>query len=90
MCCKEGLTPRRLKSGCWQFTAKGVLSRTTVYWQAAAGISPAFLDDLMARLPVPFRALWVAGGLEFMAVFEKACQFLGIAFYVLSLRSPQA
>ncbi len=48
-----------------------------------------FLDELIARLPVPVQAIQVDGGSEFMAGFETACQAKGIALYVLPPRSPK-
>ena len=75
-----------------QFTAVDVVSRCAVVGarsQATAGTATAFLDDLLARMPVPVQAIQVDGGSEFMAGFEIACQDRGIALYVLPPRSPK-
>ncbi len=37
----------------------------------------------------PIRAIQIDGGSEFKALFEAACQALGIALYVLPPRSPK-
>ncbi len=75
-----------------QFTAIDVVSRCAVLGvraQATAGTATVFLDELIARLPVPVQAIQVDGGSEFMADFEAACQAKGIALYVLPPRSPK-
>lgn len=75
-----------------QFTAIDVVSRCAVVGvrsQATAGTATAFLDELLARMPVPVQAIQVDGGSEFMAAFETACQERGIALYVLPPRSPK-
>ncbi|ETN89560.1 integrase core domain-containing protein, partial [Thermus sp. NMX2.A1] len=48
-----------------------------------------FLSRLVAQAPFPIRAVQVDGGSEFMAEFEKTCQGLGIALFVLPPRSPK-
>lgn len=75
-----------------QFTAIDVVSRTAVVGvraTASAGTAAAFLDELVARMPVPIEAIQVDGGSEFMAGFETACRDRGIARYVLPPRSPK-
>jgi len=75
-----------------QFTAIDVVSRTAVLGvraTASAGTAAAFLDELVARMPVPVQAIQVDGGSEFMAGFETACAARGIALYVLPPRSPK-
>jgi len=75
-----------------QFTAVDVVSRLAVLGvraSATAGTAAAFLDELVARMPVPVEAIQVDGGSEFMAGFESACQRRGIALYVLPPRSPK-
>ena len=75
-----------------QFTAIDVVSRVAVVGvraTATAGTAAAFLDELVARMPVPVQAIQVDGGSEFMAGFETACQARGIALYVLPPRSPK-
>lgn len=54
-----------------------------------AGTATTFLDDLVARMPVPVQAIQVDGGSEFMAGFETACKQRQIASYVLPPRSPK-
>ena len=75
-----------------QFTAVDVVTRCAVVGvraTASAGTATAFLDELVARMPVPVQAIQVDGGSEFMAGFETACQAKGIALYVLPPRSPK-
>ena len=75
-----------------QFTAIDVVSRCAVVGvraTASAGTATAFLDELIARMPVPIQAIQVDGGSEFMATFETACQDRGIALSVLPPRSPK-
>ncbi len=75
-----------------QFTAIDVVTRCAVVGvcsRATAGTAAAFLDELVARLPVPVQAIQVDGGSEFMSGFERACQERGIALYVLPPRSPK-
>jgi len=75
-----------------QFTAIDVVSRVAVVGvraTASAGTAVAFLDDLVARMPVPVQAIQVDGGSEFMAEFERTCAARGIALYVLPPRSPK-
>ncbi len=75
-----------------QFTAIDVVSRCAVVGvraSASAGTAAVFLDELIARMPVPVRAIQVDGGSEFMAGFEAACRAKGIALYVLPPRSPK-
>jgi len=75
-----------------QFTAVDVVSRSAVVGvraTASAGTAAAFLDELVARMPVPVEAIQVDGGSEFMAEFETGCRDRGIAPYVLPPRSPK-
>lgn len=75
-----------------QFTAIDVVSRCAVVGvrvTASAGTAREFLNELVARMPVPVQAIQVDGGSEFMSVFEEACQKRGIALYVLPPRSPK-
>jgi len=75
-----------------QFTAIDVVSRVAVVGvraTASSGTATAFLDELVARMPVPIQAIQVDGGSEFMAGFEVACQAREIALYVLPPRSPK-
>lgn len=75
-----------------QFTAIDVVTRCAVVGvraTASAGTAAAFLDALVARMPVPVQAIQVDGGSEFMGDFETACQDREIALYVLPPRSPK-
>jgi putative transposase len=75
-----------------QFTAIDVVSRCAVLGvrsTASATTAKDFLDELLARMPVPVQGIQVDGGSEFMAGFETACQHRGIALYVLPPRSPK-
>jgi len=75
-----------------QFTARDLVSRWDVVALAPGATAAAaerFLDDLVARLPVPLRALQVDGGSEFMASFEAACARRAIRLFVLPPRSPK-
>lgn len=75
-----------------RFTAVDVASRTAVFGvraTASAGTAAAFLDELVARMPVPVEAIQVDGGSEFMAEFETACRDRDIALSVLPPRSPK-
>lgn len=74
------------------FSAVDVVSRwsvTGVRARATAGTATDFLDELVARVPFPIKALQVDGGSEFMAEFETACQERGLALFVLPPRSPK-
>lgn len=75
-----------------QFTAVDVASRwgaVDVRGVATAGTAKAFLDDMLARLPFPVRAIRVDGGSEFMADVERACAERGLPRSVLPPRSPK-
>ncbi|RTG96390.1 integrase core domain-containing protein [Thermus scotoductus] len=60
-----------------------------VHSRATARLAGEFLSRLVAQAPFPIRAVQVDGGSEFMAEFEKTCQGLGIALFVLPPRSPK-
>jgi len=75
-----------------QFTARDMISRgdvLEVHRRATATAATLFLDALQRRLPFPWRALQVAGGSEFAAVFEDACRQRGLRLFVLPPRSPK-
>jgi transposase InsO family protein len=75
-----------------QFTARDVVSRWDVLEHASGATATAAtraLDALLARMPVPVRAISVDGGSESMAGFETACRERGITLYVLPPRSPK-
>jgi transposase InsO family protein len=74
------------------FTARDVVSRWDVvalYTRATASTARQFLDQVLARMPFPVRAIQVDGGSEFQAAFEAACQERGIRLFVLPPRSPK-
>lgn len=74
------------------FTARDVVSRKDVL--VAAGkmtstIAAQVLQAAVTRFGFPLRAVQIDGGAEFQAVFEQACQRLGIHLFVLPPRSPR-
>lgn len=75
-----------------QFTTVDVVSRwsvPTIASNATALLASRALDDLIARMPFPVKAIQVDGGSEFMADFEDACQQKGILLFELPPRSPK-
>jgi putative transposase len=87
-------TPITLFPGCQRvhITARDVVSRKDVVAAYKKGNSSAaehFLRHELPRMGFPLRALQIDGGSEFKAKFERACQALGIALYVLPPRSPR-
>lgn len=81
-------TDRALK----HFSARDVVSRWDVlgvYTQATAYTAAGFLEDVIARMPFPVRAIQVDGGSEFKAEFEEACRQKGLQLFVLPPRSPK-
>jgi transposase InsO family protein len=87
-------TPITLYPGCQRIhiTARDVISRMDVVAAYKHGNSTAaahFLRDALPRMGFPVRALQIDGGAEFKAHFERACERLGIALYVLPPRSPR-
>ena len=74
------------------FTAVDLCTRYAlgeVHRRATARLAGEFLRRLVAQVPFPIRGIQVDGGSEFMAEFEKTCQGLGIALFVLPPRSPK-
>ena len=87
-------TPITLYPGCQRvhITARDVVSRTDVVAAYKRGNSAAaehFLRQELPRMGFPIRAIQIDGGSEFKAKFERACQALGIALFVLPPRSPR-
>ena len=87
-------TPITLYPGCQRvpFTARDVVSRKDVvaaYKQGNSSAAEHFLCHELPRMGFPIRALQIDGGSEFKAKFERACQALGIALFVLPPRSPR-
>ena len=83
------LAPRSILK---QFTARDVVSRwdvVEVHRRATSTAASLFLKTLLARAPFPIRAIQVDGGSEFHAVFEQACQQLGLRLFGLPPRSPK-
>lgn len=75
-----------------QFTTVDVVSRwsvPTIASNATALLASRALDELIARIPFPVKAIQVDGGSEFMAEFEDACQQKGILLFELPPRSPK-
>jgi putative transposase len=73
------------------FTAYDPIAKWTVgkaFNRASAQAAAAFPDKIVADMLFPVKAIRVAGGSEFMAELEVACQTKGIALYVLPPRSP--
>lgn len=78
--------------GLKHFTAHDVVSRwnvLSVHRQTSAATATHFLDILKDRMPFPIRAIQVAGGSEFQALFEEECQRRGIKLFVLPPHSPK-
>ena len=87
-------TPITLYPGCQRvhITARDVVSRTDVvaaYKQGTSSAAEHFLRHELPRMGFPIRAIQIDGGSEFKAKFERACEALGIALYVLPPRSPR-
>lgn len=87
-------TPITLYPGCQRIhiSARDVISRMDVVAAYKRGNSSAaahFLRHALPRMGFPVRALQIDGGAEFKAHFERACESLGIALYVLPPRSPR-
>jgi len=87
-------TPITLYPGCQRvhITARDAVSRKDVVAAYKRGTSLAaehFLRQALPRMGFPIRAIQIDGGSEFKAKFERACQALGIALFVLPPRSPR-
>lgn len=87
-------TPITLYPGCQRvhITARDVVSRKDVvaaYRQGNSSAAEHFLRHELPRMKFAVRALQIDGGSEFKAKFERACQVLGIALFVLPPRSPR-
>lgn len=87
-------TPITLYPGCQRvhITARDVVSRKDVVAAYKHGNSSAaehFLRHALPRMGFLIRAIQIDGGAEFKAHFERACQTLGIALFVLPPRSPR-
>lgn len=87
-------TPITLYPGCQRvhITARDVVSRKDVvaaYKQGNSAAAEQFLRHELPRMGFRIRAIQIDGGSEFKAKFERACQALGIALFVLPPRSPR-
>lgn len=87
-------TPITLYPGCRRihFSARDVISRTDVlaaYSKATSRTAERFLRQELSRMGFPVRAIQIDGGSEFRATFERACEALQIALFVLPVRSPK-
>ena len=74
------------------FTACDIVSRwgvLSLHTRATATTAAQFLDQLLARMPFPVRAIQVDGGSEFQGAFELACQQKGLRLFVLPPHSPK-
>lgn len=74
------------------FTSHDVVSKWDVmgiFSQATASTAAHFLDEIIARMPFPIKAIQIDGGSEFQSVFEEKCQLYGIKLFVLPPRSPK-
>ena len=70
-------------------TARDLVSRWDVLAvRTRATAAARFLDRLVARMSFPVRSVRVAGGSEFQAAFEEACQARGIRHFVLPRARP--
>jgi transposase InsO family protein len=87
-------TPVEVRPGLRRvhFTACDVVSRKGVVAAHDRGSSRAaerVLREAFPRLGFPVRAIQIDGGSEFKAVFETACERMGIRLFVLPPRSPK-
>ncbi len=74
------------------FSARDVVSRKDVLSaarQLTSRVAERMLREDFNRFGYPVRAIQIDGGSEFKAVFERACQTLGIQLFVLPPRSPK-
>lgn len=88
------MTPITVFPGCQRvhMSARDVVSRKDVvaaYGQHNSAAAEHFLRHELPRMGFPIRAIQIDGGSEFKAKFERACQALGIALFVLPPRSPR-
>jgi len=87
-------TPIEVRPGLRRvhFTARDVVSRADVLAAHDRGSSRAaerVLREAFPRFGFPVRAIQIDGGSEFKAVFEAACERMGIRLFVLPPRSPK-
>lgn len=74
------------------FGARDTVSRwdvVGVYSRATARNGRDFLQQVVARMPFPVRAVQIDGGSEFKAEFEAACAALSLPLFVLPPNSPK-
>lgn len=74
------------------FGARDTVSRwdvVGVYSRATARNGRDFLQQVLARMPFPVKAVQIDGGSEFKAEFEEACAALSLPLFVLPPHSPK-
>lgn len=74
------------------FGARDTVSRWDVlgvYSRATARNGRDFLQQVLARMPFPVKAVQIDGGSEFKAEFEEACAALSLPLFVLPPNSPK-
>lgn len=74
------------------FAARDTVSRwdvVGVYSRATARNGRDFLQQVLARMPFPVKAVQIDGGSEFKAEFEEACAALALPLFVLPPKSPK-
>jgi transposase InsO family protein len=74
------------------FGARDTVSRwdvVGVYRRATARNGRDFLQQVLARMPFPVKAVQIDGGSEFKAEFEEACAALALPLFVLPPNSPK-
>ena len=74
------------------FGARDTVSRwdvVGVYSRATARNGRDFLQQVLARMPFPVKAVQIDGGSEFKAEFEEACAALALPLFVLPPHSPK-
>jgi transposase InsO family protein len=74
------------------FGARDTVSRwdvVGVYSRATARNGRDFLQQVLARMPFPVKAVQIDGGSEFKAEFEEACAALSLPLFVLPPNSPK-
>lgn len=76
----------------YHFGARDTVSRWDVlgvYSRPTARNGRDFLQQVLARMPFPVKAVQIDGGSEFKAEFEQACNALSLPLFVLTPNSPK-
>ena len=74
------------------FGARDMVSRSdvlAVHTRGTAALARDHLHHVLARMPVPVKAVQIDGGSEYKAEFEAACEELGLPLFVLPPKSPK-